>query len=349
MTMATTGGISVCSGELAIEGQAGVVFIRPQKGALTKEDQLGVTARFDTGEFFVMDGFLNEWKEETFSEVGPGARLAASFDGVKIRLAGVVNGIAKGRFTGEDLRLRCAFQGLGFLRGVAMPGCGSDVRLGDISANGDGFQYTVAADGAVRFEAEMPMSLLYHSRKRIGREFHLENPPPYRMRLDLQDPGVPGGVLASLGGSSPDLRPYEMLWFRPEPIKDQQAFISRFFEGGQWVMGNCEAKWYAGLGFYFLFQPKDKKLIWTVHRRVPRRAWLDFGTLRSIHDADFKMRIFAKGRQIAEKEVKKGLAGEPFKVSLAQFAGESVPLRVEFESNRKDWPIVILQQIRVTK
>ena len=348
LPMAMTGGISVCSGEMAVEGHAGISFIKPQKGPVKKDAQPRINARFDTGDFFLLDGFLNEWKPEHFTEIQKGARLAATFDGVKIRLAGVVSGMDQERFTGEDLRLRCTFQGTGFLHGVALPLCGSEIRLGDVTPHGDGFQYTVAADGTLRFEAELPMTALYHKRKRKDREFHLANPPPFRMRLDVQDPGVSGGEVATLGGSSAELRPYEMLWFQPEPIKDAKDFLDRFFEGGQWV-GTCEPKWRTGVGLYFLFRPKDKKLNWSLERRIPSKAWLDFGMLRSMDNPDFKMRIFVGDKQIAEKEVKKGLMGEPYRVSLAPYGGTSAKIKVAFEFNGKSWHSATLQQIRISK
>ena len=347
LPMACTADIEVCGDELAFASPGGLVFFAPEKGPLAKEETLGVTARFRTGEFFLLDGFLNEWKADEFAEIRPGLRMAASFDGEKIRLAAVLGGVAQGRFTGENLRLVASFLSNGFYRGMPLPWMRNDVRLGETTAGGDGMRYTVAANGDLRFEAEMPMRSLYHNQKNPDGNFDLVQPHSFRMRLDLLDPGVPGGVLATLGGTSPDLRPYEMFWFRFEPA-NLDEMMKTAFDGGQWVAGYREARWFLGAGTYFMLRPKDKKLSWTLQRSIPRNAVLDFGTLRSIHDANFKIRIFANGTQIAWKDVAKGMAPEAYKASLAEYGGQGVLLRVDFET-KGDWPPVILQQIRISK
>jgi hypothetical protein len=345
--MACTGDVDICGDELAFESLGGLVIFTPEKGPLAKEETLGVTARYRTGEFFLLDGFLNEWKADEFTEIRPGVRMAASFDGEKIRLAAVLSGMAQGRFTGENLRLVASFLSNGFYRGMPLPWMRNDVLLGEVTPDGDGMQYTVAANGDLRFEAEMPMRSLYHNQKNPDGSFDLVQPHAFRMRLDLLDPGVPGGVLATLGGTSADLRPYEMLWFRIEPV-NLDEWSKTAFEGGQWVLGYREARWFLGSGTYFMLRPKDKKLIWTLQRSIPRNAFLDFGTLRSFQDSTYKMRIFANGTQIASKDVKKDMPPEVFKVSLAEFGGQAALLRVEFET-KGDWPPVVLQQIKITK
>ena len=343
-----TARMTPCGDELAADTLNGIVFFQLVGGAAPERKAVPIAFQPED-EMFQLDGLLNEWDPKAFTDVGGGAKLAARWDGTQLRLAGTLAGASGFRSAVEDLKLALTPVSQGFYQGWPFPWMRRQVRLSAQGSDGSGFRYTLGADGALRFEAALPFEGLFRNHERGGREFNLLRPRGFLLRLDFLAPGVEEGVLATLGGSATDPRPYEMIPLRPLPV-EAAAAIKPFLGGGALRAGELYAEWRSELGLVFLLRPmpKERYVTWSVKEKITRHSALDFGRVFTTNERSYSIRVLGPdGAVVAERTVKAGAAPEAYKVPLGALAGQEGWIRAEMTPARDGY--VTIQKIEFVK
>jgi outer membrane protein assembly factor BamB len=343
-----TARMTPCGDEVAADTLNGIVFFQLVSGAA--QERKAVPIAFQPGdEMFQLDGLLNEWDPKDFTGLDGGAKLAARWDGAQLRLAGMLPGREGCRPAIEDLKLALTPMSQGFYQGWPLPWMRRQVRLTTLPNDESGFRYTSGADGSLRFEAVLPFEWLYRNHERGAREFNLLRPRSFLLRLDFLAPGVEEGVLATLGGSATDPRPYEMVPLRPAAL-EAAAAIKPFLGEGALRAGEMYAEWRAEAGLVFLLRPmaKERHVTWSIKERITRHSAVDFGRLFTVNERAFSIRVLGPdGAPLAERTVKAGAAPEAFKVPLGALAGQEGWIRAEMTPARDGY--VAIQRIEFVK
>jgi hypothetical protein len=339
-----------CGEEMATETPGGVVFFRLASAPAEAPARKAVPVAFQVKEDqFLLDGFLNDWDPKAFVDVGGGARMAARWDGERVRLAGVLPG-RDGLFaSAESLGLAITPVSQGFYQGWPLPWMRNRYRLPPPGRDGNGACFTVGGDGTFRFEALFPFETLFGNHQTNGRDIPLKTGRTFLLRLDVLAPGTADGTLVTLGGSATDPRPYEMIPLTIAPLAEPEV-LKAFLGGGTLKAGDIYAEYRTGVGLHFHLRPapKERAVIWTVQEKITRHSVLDFGSVFSLSGKDFTIRVLGPGgTPLAERTVKADAPPEPYRVPLGALAGQDATICVELTPAR-DAPVMI-QKIEIDR